>query len=71
MAKVVGHKTEQLDIFKGGYTPDGWAEVEDQQIEIRNFIQGLSRGKAWLPVATIDVDHLNPTKPIPKRADED
>jgi len=62
IAKVVGHKSEQLEIFKGGYAPQGWMDVEGQQEDIRSFVHGIATGRYYVPVGVMDIDHLNPHK---------
>ncbi|MBB4303008.1 hypothetical protein GGD81_002046 [Rhodobium orientis] len=53
MAREMGFKIEQLEIFEGGYTPQGW---EDEQLEARivrkSFID-LLHGRRLLPVVLI------------------
>lgn len=54
MAKVLGFKIEQLEIFEGGYTPQFWVNVENEQDAIRKFVVDLARGKNVVPMAVID-----------------
>lgn len=57
MAKAVGFKIEQLEIFEGGYTPQGWADVELEQTVIRRFFAHLAVGQRAIPVAVLDYVH--------------
>lgn len=50
IAKVLGVKMEQLDIFSGGYVPQGWLNLENQQAELRLLALDLLRGDRALPV---------------------
>ena len=54
MAKALGFKIDQLDIFEGGYTPQGWSEIELDQTAIRRFAAQLATGQRVLPVAVLD-----------------
>lgn len=54
MAKVLGFKVEQLEIFEGGYTPQFWANVETEQEIIRKFVVALAHGNAVVPMGVID-----------------
>lgn len=54
MAKAMDFKTEQLEIFEGGYTPQGWNDVETEQSIIRKFFVELYLGKRVLPVGVVD-----------------
>ncbi|MGC8536922.1 MAG: DUF6680 family protein [Rhizomicrobium sp.] len=43
MAKVLGYDLQQLDVLEGGYYPQGFADIELEQQELRReFIQVLS-----------------------------
>lgn len=54
IARVMGFKIEQLDIFEGGYAPRGWSNIEQQQQVIRDFMVDMYNGKRYLPVAVTD-----------------
>lgn len=55
MAKTLNFNIEQLEIFEGGYTPQGWQDEFVEQRMARNFILDLYRGRAALPVAVLSV----------------
>ena len=55
MAKTLNFNIEQLEIFEGGYTPQGWQDELLEQRMARNFILDLYRGRAALPVAVLSV----------------
>lgn len=50
----LGFKVQQLEIFEGGYTPQGWADVELEQRIIRNYFLDLYTGHRVVPVAVVD-----------------
>jgi hypothetical protein len=54
MAKALGFKIEQLEIFEGGYTPQFWVDLETEQAIIRKFVVELSRAKTMVPIGVID-----------------
>lgn len=47
---------EQLDIMTGGYTPQGWADVEQQQHILRYLLIDMLNGNRGIPISP-----LNPT----------
>lgn len=63
MAKVLDFKIEQLEVFEGGYTPQGWGDIERQQEAIRRFAIDLYLGRAFVPVGVID--YRTPELPPP------
>ncbi|MBK8221793.1 MAG: hypothetical protein IPK73_12280 [Candidatus Obscuribacter sp.] len=69
MARTLGFsKIEQLDIMKGGYTPQGWADVESQQNLLRLLLIEMLRGNRPIPITPV----INPTatSPYPPPPDE-
>jgi hypothetical protein len=71
MAKALDFKIEQLEIFEGGYTPQGWADIEVEQTAIRRFAAQLAAGKRVLPIGVLDYTNVaqaavqNPMYPPP------
>lgn len=59
MAKALGFEIEQLEIFEGGYTPQGWADIELEQTIIRRFAAQVALGERALPIAIIS--YINAT----------
>ena len=53
MARTLNFNIEQLEIFEGGYTPQGWQDEFLEQRMARSFILDLYRGRAALPVAVL------------------
>lgn len=60
MATSMNFKVEQLEIFEGGYTPQGWATMELEQQIIRRFGVELFLGKRVLPVGIVDYINSSP-----------
>lgn len=59
MAKALKFKIEQLEIFEGGYTPQGWGDVETAQRIARQYLVDLYEGKKALPMALVDFIDLS------------
>lgn len=59
IAKHLGIKVEQLDIFSGGYSPQGWALQELEQNAIRRMFGEIALGERGFP---IDVRTPPPTQ---------
>src|ERR1700712_4613828 len=54
MAGALGFKIEQLEIFEGGYTPQFWVNVENEQEIIRKFVVDLAHANKVLPIGVVD-----------------
>lgn len=63
MAQVLGFKVEQLEIFEGGYTPQGWHDVELEQSAIRRYAVDLYLGRRVLPVSVVPLDQGGSSDP--------
>jgi Family of unknown function (DUF6680) len=50
MAKTLGIRVEQLDIFEGGYVPQGHVDIEREQASIRKLLLEIADGKRSLPI---------------------
>lgn len=50
IARVMNFKVEQLEIFEGGYTPQGWHDDDQEMRAARRFLLDLYLGRAALPV---------------------
>lgn len=50
IAKRLGMRIEQLDIYSGGYSPKGWLDVENEQTIIRRLFGEIAIGKRAFPV---------------------
>ena len=54
MATALNFPAEQLEIFEGGYTPQGWTDADAEQMLIRRFFVQMGLGMAKLPIAVFD-----------------
>lgn len=51
ISKVVGFsKMEQLEIFKGGYTPQGWNDIDMEQAAVRRLFTEIYLGRRMFPI---------------------
>jgi hypothetical protein len=50
MAKVLKFKVEQLEIFEGGYTPQGWQDIETEQMIVRRLFADIGAGRRVFPI---------------------
>lgn len=50
----LGFKIEQLDIFEGGYIPQGWEDEYVEQQLVRRFLLDLYAGRVALPVMAVE-----------------
>src|ERR1700733_7803431 len=50
MAKSLRIHVEQLDIFDGGYVPQGHVDIERQQAAIRRLLTEIADGQRSLPI---------------------
>ena len=60
IANKLGYKIEQLEVLKGGYTPQGWADVEAEQRIIRKYFLDLYTGVRMVPVGVVDYRRPEP-----------
>lgn len=54
MAQTLDHEVEVPRIFKSGYSPQSWAEIENEQAIIRKFVVDLYYGRRGLPMFPIE-----------------
>lgn len=77
MAKSLRFNIPDLQIFRGGYTPRGWADEEAELRITRRFLTEVARGKRAIPVwlerrnSTDGADGPNPQKSPPGAATRD
>lgn len=55
MAKSLNIKIEQLDIYSGGYTPQGWNNLELEQGVIRRLFGEIAMGQKTFPVTVTNL----------------
>ena len=54
IARSLNFKADQLEIFEGGYSPQGWDDLEMQQHVIRQYVLDLYSGRRVVPVGVVD-----------------
>lgn len=54
IGRELGFNIEQLEIFEGGYTPQGWVDVDTEQRLIRRYLIDLYAGRRVVPVGVVD-----------------
>jgi hypothetical protein len=59
---------EQLDIFEGGYIPQGWLDDEQNQRVLRALLLDILSGKRGIPVVPLSLPVQN--SPFPPPPDE-
>ena len=59
IAKEMKFDIEQLEIFEGGYTPQGWIDNEIEQRIVRQYLLDLYSGKRVVPVGVVDYSQGN------------
>jgi hypothetical protein len=59
MARRMRFNIDQLEIFEGGYTPQGWQDFETEQMVVRRFAIELALGRRVLPVGVFDYTRAN------------
>lgn len=50
MATVLKFKIPVMEIFKGGYAPQGWAHRDEQQTGAYQFANDLAKGQKSFPI---------------------
>jgi hypothetical protein len=67
MAKALGFRIEQLEIFEGGYTPQLWWDDELEGRVARRLFADIAIGKRSLPIAVTDYTQARtePEQPPP------
>lgn len=50
ISKIVGFRIPEIEIFQGGYSPQGWSDREDLQLGALAFFNDLSTGKKIVPL---------------------
>ena len=54
LAKALKFEIEQLDIFEGGYSPQGWVDDEIQMRALRHLMINVFRGNGSVPVTILN-----------------
>lgn len=50
MAKVLKFDISELDLFRGGYAPEGWAHKESRQNDLLDFFHDIHVGQKDFPI---------------------
>jgi hypothetical protein len=66
MAKVLGYELEQLDVFDGGYYPQGFVDIESEQQAVRQALIEVLSGRRPLVVSPAAPAPPSPFPPPPK-----
>jgi hypothetical protein len=53
MANNLRYKIEQMDIHRGGYTPQGWGVEWDEQTTVRSGLAKILSGRQPLPISVV------------------
>ena len=59
IARVQKFKVEQLELFEGGYSPQGWLNVELEQAAVRGYALDLAAGRRVVPVGLVNLNADN------------
>jgi hypothetical protein len=54
MSRVLGVPIEQLQILRGAYAPQGWADEEQLNREVRLMLREMLGGRRYLTVRVVD-----------------
>jgi hypothetical protein len=65
MAKALNFNMEQLDIFEGGYAPQGWIDNEQDMRLLRTLLLDILSGKRGIPVVPLNLPVQNSPSPPP------
>jgi hypothetical protein len=68
MATALKFPVQQLEIFEGGYTPQGWVDVEAEQALVRKLFVEIYAGLRLFPLAVWDYTREQPKSQKPKPA---
>jgi hypothetical protein len=53
MGKSLGYKMEQLDVLEGGYIPQAFGDMEEEQAHIRKLFAEVAKGTKALPIVIL------------------
>lgn len=65
IAKALNFKMEQLDIFEGGYAPQGWIDDEDNLRLVRTLLLDVLNGRRGIPIVPLSMPVQNSPYPPP------
>lgn len=70
MSKELGYKHDQFEIFRGGYSPEHFGQIEQDQEKVRKLFSGLYDGTKYLPIGVVDFRYPQDIPDAAKRAEE-
>jgi len=65
IARTLKYNMEQLDIFEGGYVPQGWLDDEQTLRALRNLLLDVLSGNRGIPVVPLNTATKNNPFPPP------
>ena len=60
IGKVLNFNIPAMEIFKGGYAPQGWAHRDAQQLGAYQFANDLAKGDKLLPIYVAGINQPSP-----------
>lgn len=67
MGVVLGFKIAALDMFKGGYAPQGWAHKESRSNELLEYFHEMAVGTKVFPIWLKGVTPQDQQRPQPQQ----
>lgn len=71
MAKVLRFRAEQLEIFEGGYTPQGWVDDDMEMRAARRLFAEVALGQRVFPIGVFDYTPMQSQAAAPSAGIED
>lgn len=65
MATDLGFNISELDIFKGGYAPEGWRNKENREAAFQAFFLDVANHKNTLPISVYHPGKNSQERPVP------
>jgi hypothetical protein len=67
MARTLRYNIPAMEIFKGGYAPVGWTNVQRRVLEAFEYVHNLSTGQTAVPMVAHVVQHTVAQAPPPQQ----
>lgn len=58
IGRELGFRIEQLEIFEGGYSPQGWGTIEDEQTVVRRMFAEIALGRRMFPIGVFHLPEM-------------
>lgn len=58
MARALKFPVQQLEIFEGGYTPQGWVNIEEENEAVRRLFADIGQGTRTLPIGVFNFTNV-------------